>query len=167
MLAPVAVTFYTFALAVHIASIVIAFGVTFAYPVMYVVGIRSEPATMPGFHRIQDSVGKFVISPFLGLALLAGIYLFFAVDAIFVSGVGPLAAIQRSVAVVRRHLWPTLGLVLLTWLILAGMDRVWAFLADALRPPFGVGLSMLANTYIASGLLAASMIFYYERAARD
>jgi hypothetical protein len=74
MLIP-AVTFYTFALAVHIAAIVIAFGVTFAYPVMYAVGIRSESRSMPGFHRIQDSVGKFVISPFLGLALLAGIYL--------------------------------------------------------------------------------------------
>jgi hypothetical protein len=74
MLTP-AVTFYTFALAVHIAAIVIAFGVTFAYPVMYAVGIRSEPRSMPGVHRIQDSVGKFVISPFLGLALLAGIYL--------------------------------------------------------------------------------------------
>jgi hypothetical protein len=71
----VAVTFYTFVLAVHIAAIVIAFGVTFAYPVMYAVGIRSEPRSMPGLHRIQDSVGKFIISPFLGLALLAGIYL--------------------------------------------------------------------------------------------
>jgi hypothetical protein len=74
MLIP-AVTFYTFALAVHIAAIVIAFGVTFAYPVMYAVGIRAEPRSMPGLHRIQDSVGKFVISPFIGLALLAGIYL--------------------------------------------------------------------------------------------
>jgi hypothetical protein len=71
----VAVTFYTFVLAVHIAAVVIAFGVTFAYPVMYAVGIRAEPRSMPGLHRIQDSVGKFVISPFLGLALLAGIYL--------------------------------------------------------------------------------------------
>lgn len=70
-----AVTFYTFVLAVHIAAIVIAFGVTFAYPVMYAVGIRAEPRSMPGLHRIQDSVGKFVISPFIGLALLAGIYL--------------------------------------------------------------------------------------------
>jgi len=70
-----AVTFYTFALAIHIATIVIAFGVTFAYPVMYAVGIGREPRSMPGVHRIQDSVGKFVISPFLGLALLAGIYL--------------------------------------------------------------------------------------------
>jgi hypothetical protein len=74
MLVP-AVTFYTVALAIHIAAIVIAFGVTFAYPVMYGVGIRSEPASMPGFHRIQDSVGKFVITPFLAVALAAGIYL--------------------------------------------------------------------------------------------
>src|SRR5262249_14656138 len=71
----VAVTFYNFVLAAHIASIVIAFGVTFAYPVMYAVGMKSEKRSMPGFHRIQDTVGKFVISPFLGLALLCGIYL--------------------------------------------------------------------------------------------
>lgn len=70
-----AITFYSFVLAVHIAAIVIAFGVTFAYPVMYAVGIRSEPRSMPGIHRIQDAVGKRVISPFMGLALLAGIYL--------------------------------------------------------------------------------------------
>lgn len=71
----IAVTFYTFVLALHIAAIVIAFGVTFAYPVMYAVGLKREPHAMPGFHRIQDSVGKFVISPFLALALLCGIYL--------------------------------------------------------------------------------------------
>jgi hypothetical protein len=70
-----AVTFYTFVLAVHIAAVVIAFGVTFAYPVMYAAGIRTEPRSMPGLHRIQDHVGKRVISPFLGLALVAGIYL--------------------------------------------------------------------------------------------
>jgi hypothetical protein len=70
-----AITFYTVVLAAHIASIVIAFGVTFAYPVMYAIGIKREPRTMPGFHRIQDYVGKFVISPFLALALLCGIYL--------------------------------------------------------------------------------------------
>src|SRR5579862_2574442 len=74
MLVP-AVTFYTFVLAVHIAAVVIAFGVTFAYPVIYAVGIRSEARSMPGLHRIQDQVGKRVISPFLGLALLCGIYL--------------------------------------------------------------------------------------------
>jgi hypothetical protein len=70
-----AVVFYEVVLAAHIASIVIAFGVTFAYPVMYAVGLKNEPRSMPGFHRIQDYVGRFVISPFLVLALLCGIYL--------------------------------------------------------------------------------------------
>ena len=70
-----AVTFYTFVLAGHIAAVVIAFGVTFAYPVMYAVGIKREPRSMPGIHRIQDTVGKTVITPFLALALLCGIYL--------------------------------------------------------------------------------------------
>lgn len=70
-----AVAFSEIVLAVHIAAIVIAFGITFAYPVMYAVGLKREQRSMPGFHRIQDSVGKFVISPFLALALLCGIYL--------------------------------------------------------------------------------------------
>ena len=71
----IAVMFWQFVLAVHIAAIVIAFGITFAYPVMYAVGLKREQRSMPGFHRIQDSVGKFVISPFLALALVCGIYL--------------------------------------------------------------------------------------------
>jgi hypothetical protein len=91
------------------------------------------------------------------------LHLFFALDAIFVSDVGPLQAIQRSVAVVRRHLWPSLALMLLTWLILAGMSRVWDVVASNVQAPFGTGLSILGNAYIASGLIAASMIFYTER----
>jgi hypothetical protein len=139
-------------------ALLIGFGLLLGVPMLAMVALAAVVAPM------LATLGMAVLA---AAALLAGIYLFFAVDAIFVSGVGPLAAVQRSVAVVRRHLWPTLGLVLLTWLILAGMDRVWAFLADTLQPPFGVALSMLANTYIASGLLAASMIFYYQRTARD
>jgi hypothetical protein len=72
---PTAVTFYLVVLAAHIMAIVIAFGVTFAYPVMYAVGLQMEPRAMPALHRIQDYVGKRVISPGMALALLAGIYL--------------------------------------------------------------------------------------------
>jgi hypothetical protein len=103
--------------------------------------------------------GVFVLA---GL-LFAEVHLFFAVPAICVSNVGPLAAVQRSVAVVRRDLWPTVGLILLTWLILAGMGRVWELLASSVQAPFGAGLAILGNAYIASGLIAAGMIFYTER----
>lgn len=74
MFAP-AVLFFEVVLALHIAAVVVAFGVTFAYPVMYAVGIRMEPRAMPAIHRIQDQVGKRVITPGIVVALLAGIYL--------------------------------------------------------------------------------------------
>ena len=113
---------------------------------------------------VSPAVAVVGILLILAAALFAEVHLFFAVDAIFVSGVGPLTEIQRSVGVARTALTPTLGLVLLTWLILAGMSRVWELLAAALQPPYGAALGVLGNAYIASGLLAASMIFYKERA---
>ena len=96
-------------------------------------------------------------------ALFATVHLFFAVDAIFVSNAGPLRAIQRSVGMVRRHLWPSVALIALTWLILAGMGRVWDVLASNLQSPYGVALGILGNAYVASGLIAAGMIFYTQR----
>jgi hypothetical protein len=97
-----------------------------------------------------------------GLAFGA-IHLFFAVDAIFISRVGPLLAIQRSVGLVRRHLWPSVALILLSLLIWAGMTRVWDVLSTSLQFPYGIALSILGNAYVASGLIAAGMIFYTER----
>lgn len=99
----------------------------------------------------------------LAAGLFATVHLFFAVDAVFVSRAGPLAAIQRSVGLVRRQLWPSVMLILLTWLILAGMGRVWDVLASSLQSPYGVALAILGNAYIASGLIAAGMIFYTQR----
>jgi hypothetical protein len=95
--------------------------------------------------------------------LFASVHLFFAVDAIFVSHAGPLAAIQRSVGLVRRNLRPSVALILLTWLILAGMSRVWDILGSNLQPPYGVAVGILGNAYIASGLIAAGMVFYTQR----
>jgi hypothetical protein len=100
----------------------------------------------------------------VGLGVLfAAVHLFFAIDAIFISNAGPLTAIQRSVGVVRRHLRPSVALILLTWLILAGMAQVWDVLDNTLQSPFGVALGILGNAYIASGLIAAGMIFYTQR----
>ncbi len=112
---------------------------------------------------VARAVATFALVLVGAALLLIALHLFFALDAIFVSDVGPLAAIQRSVGVVRRHLLPSISLVMLTWLILAGMDRVWEVLASNVQPPFGIALSILGNAYIASGLIAASMVFYTER----
>jgi hypothetical protein len=118
------------------------------------------------------TVAATLVSPALGglvlwsatLALLwLGIYLNFAPNAIFVSRVGPLAAVRNSVAVVRLSFWATLGFVGLMTLVLLGMGQVWDRAAQQIAEPWGIALSVLGNAYIASGLIAASMRFYRER----
>jgi hypothetical protein len=70
-----AVVFWHVVLAVHIAAVMIAFGVTFAYPLFVVAGARIDPRAMPWFHRVQVVIGRRLISPGLAIVLLAGIYL--------------------------------------------------------------------------------------------
>ena len=139
---------------IGLVAVLIATGLLLGVPILLLIGFTamvSPPVAVLGGLLL-----------FAG-ALFATVYLFFAVDAVFVSGAGPLAAIQRSVGLVRGHLRPSVALILLTWLILAGMGRVWDVLASSLQSPYGVGLAILGNAYIASGLIAAGMIFYTQR----
>jgi hypothetical protein len=95
------------------------------------------------------------------LALAAQLYLFFAPEAIFISRVGPIQAIRRSVAVVHAGVWSALTLAILITVILVGMGQVW--LAFASQASWGLALGIVGNAYIASGLVATSMLFYRER----
>ncbi len=95
------------------------------------------------------------------LALAAQLYLFFAPEAIFISRVGPIQAIRRSVAVVHASVWSALTLAILITVILVGMGQVW--LAFASQASWGLALGIVGNAYIASGLVATSMLFYRER----
>lgn len=70
-----AIFFYDVVLAVHVMCIVIAFGVTFAYPAILPWLTARHPEAMGTFHELQGRIGKLVITPFATLALLTGIYL--------------------------------------------------------------------------------------------
>ena len=112
---------------------------------------------------VARELGSFGLALLMTVLLWLQLYLFFAPEAIFVSRVGPLQAIRRSVAVVRANFWAALAIAVLITIILLGMGQVW--LAASRMAPWGTALSILGNAYIASGLVAASMLFYYERAA--
>lgn len=106
--------------------------------------------------------------PLLTLALIlpaiwAAIYLYFTLDAIVVSEVGPLRAIYLSFNVVRRNFWPTVGFALAVLLISSGLPRVWERLVG--NPP-GLVLAILVNAFIGTGLAVASMMFYDNRLRR-
>lgn len=68
-------SFYNVVLFIHISAAVIAFGVTFAYPLIGIYVTRKEPRMLPTQHRIQARLGQLLITPAATVLLIAGIYL--------------------------------------------------------------------------------------------
>ncbi len=72
MLAP---RFYDVVLSLHVAAIVVAFGVVFTYPVVLPWLRQHHPGAMGIVHETQARIGRYVITPAATVALLAGAYL--------------------------------------------------------------------------------------------
>jgi hypothetical protein len=75
MLIVPATTLFEVVLAIHIMAVVVAFGVTFAYPIMFAVGAKHDPRSLPLLHRVEYTIERMLINPGLLLVILAGIYL--------------------------------------------------------------------------------------------
>jgi uncharacterized membrane protein len=70
-----AATFTDYVLAVHILGVVIAFGATFAYPVIFASARRADPSVMPWLFSVMQRIDRFIVNPGLTLVLIAGIVL--------------------------------------------------------------------------------------------
>jgi hypothetical protein len=70
-----AASFYDVILGVHVMAVVVAFGVTFAYPIMFAVGARHGARSLPLLHRIEYTIERFLVNPGLVVVLAAGIFL--------------------------------------------------------------------------------------------
>jgi hypothetical protein len=102
-----------------------------------------------------------MLAMLLMLASLWGVFLlFFAQDAIVVSDAAPVRAIKLSYGVVRNNFWPALVFIGAYALIRSGMPAALQVLNGAW---WGVPLAVIGNAYIATGLVAAAMIFYRDR----
>jgi hypothetical protein len=71
---PPAILFYDVVVAVHVAAIVIAFGVTFAYPLIDTQVRRLSPRSLPVWHQIVATINAKFTTPAMAVALFAGIY---------------------------------------------------------------------------------------------
>src|SRR4051794_24470049 len=67
--------FFDVVLWLHITSVVVAFGVTFTYPVIVPLTVRTAPRQVAWLHTVQGAMGRLIITPFATLVLLTGIYL--------------------------------------------------------------------------------------------
>jgi uncharacterized membrane protein len=75
MLTNLAASLFEVVLAIHIMAVVVAFGVTFAYPVMFAVAARHDPRGLPLLHRIEYTLERMLVNPGLLVVIVAGIYL--------------------------------------------------------------------------------------------
>jgi hypothetical protein len=72
---PLAIFFYDVIVAVHVAAVVIAFGVTYAFPVIEASIMRLAPRAMPAWHTTVATVTGRFVTPAMGVALFTGVYL--------------------------------------------------------------------------------------------
>ncbi len=70
-----AVVFSDFILAIHILAVVVAFGATFVYPLLFAAALKVDPTVVPWLLHTMQRIGRFVINPGLTVVVLAGIYL--------------------------------------------------------------------------------------------
>ena len=70
----IGVVLWELVLALHILAVVVAFGATFAYPVIFAVAAK-EPRSLPTVYRVIHAISRRVISPGLVLVVVCGIYL--------------------------------------------------------------------------------------------
>ncbi len=75
MIASPAASLYEVVLAVHIMAVVVAFGVTFAYPIMFAVAARHDPRGLPLLHRVEYTIERTLVNGGLLLVVAAGAYL--------------------------------------------------------------------------------------------
>src|SRR5580704_18256937 len=70
-----AVAFFEVVLALHILAVVIAFGATFAYPVLLGAVAKADPRALPALYRALHAISQRVIMPGVAAILVFGIYL--------------------------------------------------------------------------------------------
>jgi hypothetical protein len=104
-------------------------------------------------------LGMFSLMVFWG-SIIVMVYLFYVIYDLLINETGLLQSVWNSVMMVRRNLWPTLGLILLTNVLSAGLMLVWQRLTFA---SWGMVIAIVGNAFIGTGLVAAIMLFYMDR----
>jgi hypothetical protein len=71
----IAVTLYSFVLSLHIAAVLAAYGLPFAYPMLVPYVRRNHPAAMPGLHDVQHRLNVRLATPASVLIVGFGVYM--------------------------------------------------------------------------------------------
>ena len=114
---------------------------------------------------INPSLGTAAVASAGALSLVLFFYLYFVTAGIVMDNLGIWPAMVRSVQLVRRNFWATLGFVMLSTLIGLGFALLLAQLAQSAAWLHLVAI--LANAYIGTGLALALLVFYRSRLLKE
>ncbi|MBI5303488.1 MAG: hypothetical protein HY868_15245 [Chloroflexi bacterium] len=109
---------------------------------------------------INQGVGAFVLMLGMVILLWTALYLAFTIPAIFVGGLNVRQAALNSIAIFRFNGRSALILLFLIYLLQIGFAVVWE---NLLVNVWGLAFDIVANAFLGSGLIAAVMLFYYDR----
>jgi hypothetical protein len=118
------------------------------------VGIALVGMILPGITVVLS----FLLS---GLTMVLVLYLYFVPVGLILDNLRLRQAIAQSFRLVRDNFWATLGLILLSGLIMTGFQVILVRLVT--YQPLGTLIAILVNAFIGSGLTMGLMIFYRSR----
>jgi hypothetical protein len=111
-------------------------------------------------YAFLPAVGALIMIAGLTVGYWILLYLWFVSYALVMNDIGIVRAIWYSANVVQRNLFPTFGLVVLSYIIMQGMLVVWQLFEVN---TFGSLLAIAGNAFIGTGLVAASFFWYQDR----
>jgi hypothetical protein len=112
--------------------------------------------------QLSVAAAAFLLLLLQGPLLVVFLVFLLAAMAIFVDDARPIAAIGLSLRVLKRSFWSSLGLLVLSATILMGFPVVWRVF---MGHPLGMVVAIVGNAYVGTGLAAATMVFYRDRAS--
>lgn len=140
---------------VALGVVILGIGLVVTLPAMMVIGVIS-------FLYPQGAVFLATVTAWLAIGFLVWVsfYLFFAADAMVLDDAGVRQAVSKSATLVRLNGGATAMLIALTLTLTWGLGVVWEKIAAS---TVGAVAAIVANAYVSSALVAASLIFYTSR----
>lgn len=114
---------------------------------------------------VSPMLGSLLVVLFSGAVLVLFFYLFFVTAAVILDNLPIHQAMAQSFVLVRNNFWATLGFVVLSNVILAGVALLVVRLT--VWSPLGIMAAIVIYAYIGSGLTMALMVFYRTRILRE
>ena len=146
-------------------SMVVVYGlILFALitTLLFVVSLALTPIMMIT-PQLASALAALVALVIIWAGLWIYLVLYFVVAALVLDGTGLVDSLRRSFYVVTRNFWSSLGLVILTAVILTGFGLIWQRIA--VFSPVGIAVAIGGNALLLTGLTAARLVFYRDRYA--